>query len=246
MKTRSLISVVIILCIFGCVSNGYATTELTEAQIKAFSSVKIVRIVVDQVFWADLPGGEWATSSLPEALLNITAQKLDCISLPFEDVLRRLFRYARVKAVNANAKYYDATLKIAAMGLAFEHKYQTVQLNCFISLKMLDVPEYKSGSACRTYPFYGSITTGTYNDACAAPFKKAFRESGSFLSVILKMIGELRGPVPLIAALKDKDSDLRRFAAKALVEITGQDFGEDLVKWQKWWEENKETYLKGR
>ncbi len=38
----------------------------------------------------------------------------------------------------------------------------------------------------------------------------------------------------LIAALKDEDPDVRKEAAKALGKITGKDFGEEAVKWQKW------------
>lgn len=41
----------------------------------------------------------------------------------------------------------------------------------------------------------------------------------------------------LIARLKDKDSWVRWSAAYALKTITGKDFGQDPVKWQKWWEE---------
>ena len=35
-------------------------------------------------------------------------------------------------------------------------------------------------------------------------------------------------------------------ATFALKEITGQDFGEDHLKWQKWWDQNKEQFLKRR
>ena len=45
--------------------------------------------------------------------------------------------------------------------------------------------------------------------------------------------------------LKDKDSDVRLYAPEALMEITGKYFGEDQAQWQKWWEENKEDFLKG-
>ncbi|MBT9131552.1 MAG: 50S ribosomal protein L7 [Syntrophomonadaceae bacterium] len=50
---------------------------------------------------------------------------------------------------------------------------------------------------------------------------------------------------PLIAALRDKNWHVREKAAEALEKITGRIFGEDPVKWQEWWEENKETFLKG-
>jgi len=49
---------------------------------------------------------------------------------------------------------------------------------------------------------------------------------------------------PLIAALKDEDSYVRNYAAKALWEITKQDLGKEYNAWLKWWEENKDKFLK--
>ncbi|MEO0080517.1 MAG: HEAT repeat domain-containing protein, partial [candidate division WOR-3 bacterium] len=46
---------------------------------------------------------------------------------------------------------------------------------------------------------------------------------------------------PLIEALADEDEFVRAFAAAALSTITGKDFGDDLDKWQRWWQE---VYLK--
>ncbi|MFB0566676.1 MAG: HEAT repeat domain-containing protein [Candidatus Aminicenantaceae bacterium] len=62
-----------------------------------------------------------------------------------------------------------------------------------------------------------------------------------------KALGELGDPravEPLITALKDEESSIRRDAADSLKNITGEDFGEDQEKWQKWWKENKEKFLK--
>jgi len=49
---------------------------------------------------------------------------------------------------------------------------------------------------------------------------------------------------PLIALLNDKDKNVRMATAVALKNITGKDFGEDYEKWQKWWEANKDKFLK--
>jgi len=38
----------------------------------------------------------------------------------------------------------------------------------------------------------------------------------------------------IIATLKDKDGDVRRAAAEALNNITGEDFGQDEAKWRNW------------
>jgi hypothetical protein len=47
----------------------------------------------------------------------------------------------------------------------------------------------------------------------------------------------------LIAALKDKDSRVRESAAFALEGITGTLLGNDQVRWEKWWEQNKDKIL---
>jgi HEAT repeat protein len=46
----------------------------------------------------------------------------------------------------------------------------------------------------------------------------------------------------LIGALKDEE--VQRSIVVVLKELTGNYFGFDQEKWHKWWEENKDTYLK--
>ena len=55
-------------------------------------------------------------------------------------------------------------------------------------------------------------------------------------------IKDVRAIEPLINTLNDKRLEVRKGAAKFLKEITGQDFGLNSVKWQKWWKENKEKF----
>ncbi len=52
-------------------------------------------------------------------------------------------------------------------------------------------------------------------------------------------IKDTRAIEPLINTLSDKNSEVRKDAARSLREITGQNFGGNLTKWQKWWKENK-------
>ena len=60
-------------------------------------------------------------------------------------------------------------------------------------------------------------------------------------------IGDARVVVPLIGALKDEDPWVREEATGALWLITEPYFGEeDPEKWSKWWEQNKESFLKGK
>ncbi|MCK4830522.1 hypothetical protein KA005_83160 [bacterium] len=75
------------------------------------------------------------------------------------------------------------------------------------------------------------------------------RETESYTSPAEKAqeaLAEIGKPAiePLIIAMKGKSYEVRNRIIWALSKITGQDFGEDQVKWQKWWEENKETFLK--
>jgi len=46
--------------------------------------------------------------------------------------------------------------------------------------------------------------------------------------------------------LKQKIDVPRKVAASVLATLTGQDFGEDSQKWEKWWKKNKTRILKGR
>ncbi len=80
--------------------NGYAMAQLTEEQLEAIHSAKTVKIIVDQSY------GEGTG-----------------VSLPFEDIARRLFGYAGVKAVGPGANNYDLKIKIKAKGKALGEYY---------------------------------------------------------------------------------------------------------------------------
>lgn len=54
-------------------------------------------------------------------------------------------------------------------------------------------------------------------------------------------LGDTRAVKPLIDALSDKGFRAAGDAAEALHKITGQDFGLDPEKWQRWWEKNREA-----
>lgn len=57
-------------------------------------------------------------------------------------------------------------------------------------------------------------------------------------------IMDYRAIEPLIATLYDENHEVKKKAIWALKKITGEDFGEDLGKWQKWWKKNKEKFIK--
>ena len=48
----------------------------------------------------------------------------------------------------------------------------------------------------------------------------------------------------LIQSLKDEDQHLHFGASYALVKLTGENFGEDHKKWQRWWLKNKDKFRK--
>ena len=54
-------------------------------------------------------------------------------------------------------------------------------------------------------------------------------------------IGDAGAVESLIAALEDAEEAVRRAAAKALEQITGESFGTDTERWQRWWEEYREV-----
>jgi len=65
----------------------------------------------------------------------------------------------------------------------------------------------------------------------------------------VEILGNLKDPraiEPLIAALKDANSPVRKSAAISLTKITGKDFGQYPEEWQKWWEQNKDEFLRSR
>jgi HEAT repeat protein len=51
---------------------------------------------------------------------------------------------------------------------------------------------------------------------------------------------------PLITTLRHEDKKVRDKVVEVLQKITGQDFGSDQEKWQKWWKENKQLSPKNR
>ena len=56
----------------------------------------------------------------------------------------------------------------------------------------------------------------------------------------LGAIGDQYSVEPLITTLEDENASVRKSSAQALAKITGQNFGEDAVRWRTWWEENQD------
>ncbi len=129
------------LYVFVCVLNCYAIAQPVEEQHRALRSAKTVRIVVDQSYG-----------------------KAKGISLPFEDVARRVLEYAGLKTSGVDAKDYDVTLRIQAQGRAESFTYTpggTLYSGASVSgVISLEIPGI---SACKK-SFSGSISPpGTVN-----------------------------------------------------------------------------------
>jgi HEAT repeat protein len=56
---------------------------------------------------------------------------------------------------------------------------------------------------------------------------------------VLGRINGVRAIWALISALKDEDKEVRMRAAWALKQMTGEGFGYDHAKWQKWWKDDR-------
>ncbi len=56
----------------------------------------------------------------------------------------------------------------------------------------------------------------------------------------LGALGDQYSVEPVIGTLGDSDAAVRQASGKALTKITGENFGEDRERWQKWWEENQD------
>ena len=116
-----------------------------------------------------------------------------------------------------------------------------------------------------------TIGEGYHKYPYEAPFSDAYMKPGSFMHKLAEIVGEIYGPIILINILKYDDpareaeqafrktKNSRDFGrlmdatekrvnkegvAEALTKITGKKYGTNVLEWIKWWEENKEKYLK--
>jgi HEAT repeat protein len=82
-------------------------------------------------------------------------------------------------------------------------------------------------------------------DAGTKPLIAALKDrDGSVRKAAAEALGELgdvRAVEPLVAALKDEARYVRAAAAEALKAITSQDLGEDVMRWQQWWDKQPQV-----
>jgi hypothetical protein len=170
-------------------------------QMKAFRSAKAVKIVINQSY-----------------------EKAKDVSLPFEDWTGKLLENAGIKVVGANAKLYDAIIKIQAIGKPLgavysleRFEYAGASLSGTISFEIPNIPSYKESFKATVNPpdKIGAVRMS----ASDAPFWEAFRAEGSFLPKIFEIMGEYFGNTPLIAAIKDGSLKVKLMPAISLENI---------------------------
>ncbi|MFB0506836.1 MAG: HEAT repeat domain-containing protein [Thermodesulfobacteriota bacterium] len=92
--------------------------------------------------------------------------------------------------------------------------------------------------------WYAAEALGERKDSRAVePLVAALKDKNVYVRTMaawaLGEIKDSRAVEPLIEALRDEIKDVTVKAALALKDITGEDFGKDPAKWQKWWEGKK-------
>lgn len=223
MKKR-LVILTISLCALLLILGNYAQAQsskekpLTKEQIEAFRSAKTARISVEQSY-------RYARG----------------VKLPFEDVAGRIFKnYANLTLVGSDATDYDLNIKITASGRAVGSNYGLGPGTLYtgasvygkISLEISGIPVYEkkfSGSIrppkklkisyAKEQPNPNALVLNVpFQSRSQAPFKPAL-ESGTYVSRMIEMIGEIWDPNCVQAALKDESWVVRKSAVEALIKI---------------------------
>ena len=209
-----------LLLILGNYAQAQKTKEkpLTKEQIEAFRSAKTARISVEQSY-------RYARG----------------VKLPFEDVAGSIFKnYAKLTLVGSDATDYDLNIKITASGRAVGSNYGIGPGTLYtgasvygtISLEISGIPVYEkkfSGSIsppkklkisyAKEQPNPNALVLNVpFQSRSQAPFKPAL-ESGTYVSRMIEMIGEIWDPNCVQAALKDESWVVRKSAVEALIKI---------------------------
>lgn len=155
------------------------------------------------------------------------------VRLPFRRYVARLLGYAGVRGVSDANSEVGPTLTIVVHGVALGQVYDLMvglqrrrnlrfngaRLDGEIAFGFVDAPAYVarfSGAVVPSQVIPVSSRHDHREDAVYAPFEEAFDQSGSFIATFTAMVGEIYGPGPLVAALRDTRAEVARHAAAAL------------------------------
>lgn len=196
---------------------GAETSEIEE-QINAFRSVKKIHIEVEECY-------------------KQKDDKLEGISLPFEEVSTKFLKYAGVEVVKDN---YDAILWIISEGKSLgwyfggsseeDWYWAAAKISGKISL---EIPGEKAIRVIRRFAYEpGPAIAISSNEERSELQREGFIEAfeGSPAPLIAKMIGEIYGLEVLLSALRDEDAQVRRIAVQVLGEIKDTRAAEPLIE----------------
>jgi hypothetical protein len=148
------------------------------------------------------------------------------INLPLEDIATKFLKYAKIDAAMPGTRDYDTTLRIKIAGKAEGNYYYPagyLYTGAYLSGKISF--EANKVTICEkefnAYINTPSLTNITWSPLhpCDAPFSRAFYLSGSVVSKLIEIIYDTYGIDPLIAALKDKNTDTQNIVIESLNNI---------------------------
>jgi hypothetical protein len=186
------------------VFSAYAEEKVSEKQLQTSDKKEKVFLVVEQSYAGTMG-----------------------VSLPFEDPAIKMLEYAGLEVGTEDTGEYDYVLKIEVEGRALSQEYSFLGfgkgttyytgafLNGKIIFELAGISFFEASFSGRK-PTPKKINTSTAPKApSSAPFGEAM-ESSSFLYELIRMLGELYGPYPVVAALQDVDLDVRKKSARVL------------------------------
>ncbi len=168
---------------------------------------------------------------------------------PVEEAVRRILVGQGVQVV-AERTTCDATLTVALTGEALGALYQVAPS----PFSLPGLPQYKQcytgvqyrGEMTLALPERAPLAVSLYGRqspksgtiySCPTPSGAPYNEAWQW--TVTHGLAQLWGPSVLIQALKDKEMQEHKDAiANALEDMTGQDFGSNANRWQRWWKEH--------
>ena len=149
------------------------------------------------------------------------------VNLPFEDLAKNMLEYTRLEVGTEDIGEYDYTIRIEVNGQALSQEYSFLgigsgttyytgaSINGKIILELSDIPFFETSFFGIKHPPSTIDMQLESKYPSGAPFLKAM-ESSSFLYEFARMIAEIYGPSPVVAALMDADINVRNQCARVL------------------------------
>ena len=220
------------------------------AAARALGRIKDTRVVEPLI--AALKDGSWWVRRAAAWALGET--KDPRAVAPLAVALKDKVWFVRNSAISA-LKYIRDPSAVEPLIAALKHKDSNIRQQAAWGLEMMGdsraVEPLIQALKDRRVRCEAAGALGQIGDTRAVePLIAALKSRDSYTRYVvvwaLGAIRDRRAVEPLIQALRDKSQDVRREAADGLCFITGQGFGQDVERWEKWWEENKDSFDKRR